>query len=115
MDLIDENPEIWTPEFREELRETMREGVRLEKEFIADCLPIAAVGLTKEEFLTYIDYIGDRRLEGVGLEPLNGPITNPLPWLAEMMDLRKESNFFESRVTDYRRAAAIKDADDDEL
>ena len=115
MDLIDENPEIWTEEFREHLRETMREAVRLEKEFIADCLPVSAVGLTQEEFLTYIDYIGDRRLEGVGLNPLNGPITNPLPWLAEMMDLRKESNFFESRVTDYRRAAAIKDASDDEL
>jgi len=115
MDLIDENPDIWTEEFREDLRNTMREAVRLEKDFIADCLPVAAVGLTKDEFLTYIDYIGDRRLEGVGLEPLNGPITNPLPWLAEMMDLRKESNFFESRVTDYRRASAIKDADDDDL
>jgi ribonucleoside-diphosphate reductase beta chain len=115
MDLIDENPEIWTDEFREDLRRTMAEAVRLEKEFIADCLPVAAVGLTKDEFLTYIDFIGDRRLEGVGLQPLNGPIVNPLPWLAEMMDLRKESNFFESRVTDYRRSAAIKEADDDEL
>lgn len=115
MDLVDENPDVWTPEFREELREMMREAVRLEKEFIADCLPVPAVGLTKEEFLTYIDYIGDRRLEGVGLEPLNGPIANPLPWLAEMMDLRKESNFFESRVTDYRRSASIKEASDDEL
>ena len=115
MDLVDENPDVWTPEFRKELREMMREAVRLEKEFIADCLPVPAVGLTKEEFLTYIDYIGDRRLEGVGLEPLNGPITNPLPWLAEMMDLRKESNFFESRVTDYRRSASIKESSDDEL
>ncbi len=115
MDLIDENPDIWTEDFREDLRETMREAVRLEKQFIADCLPVSAVGLTKEEFTTYIDFIGDRRLEGVGLEPLNGPIDNPLPWLAEMMDLRKESNFFESRVTDYRRSASIKDADDDDL
>jgi len=115
MDLVDENPEIWTEEFREDLRDTMREAVRLEKEFIADCLPVTAVGLTKEEFLRYIDFIGDRRLQDVGLRPLNGPIANPLPWLAEMMDLRKESNFFESRVTDYRKISAIKEADDDEL
>src|SRR5688572_29668176 len=114
MDLIDENPEIWTDSFREDLRDTMREAVRLEKDFIADCLPVSAVGLTKEEFLTYIDFIGDRRLEGVGLEPLNKGLLNPLPWLAEMMDLRKESNFFESRVTDYRRSASMKEADDDE-
>jgi ribonucleoside-diphosphate reductase beta chain len=115
MDLIEENKEIWTEDFREELRDTMREAVRLEKEFIADCLPVSAVGLTKDEFLTYIDYIGDRRLIDVGLAPLNGPIANPLPWLAEMMDLRKETNFFEGKVTDYRRSAAMKDADDDDL
>src|SRR6185369_3095037 len=58
IELVDENPDIWTEAFREELREAMSEAVRLEKNFIADCLPVQAVGLTKEEFLTYIDYIG---------------------------------------------------------
>ncbi|MCS7008861.1 MAG: ribonucleotide-diphosphate reductase subunit beta, partial [Chthoniobacterales bacterium] len=115
MDLVQENPDVWTPEFRQELRQTMAEAVRLEKEFIEDCLPIAAVGLTKEEFLTYIDYIGDRRLEGCGLEPLNPPIVNPLPWLAEMMDIRKEQNFFEGRVTEYQKASALTAVSDDEL
>lgn len=115
MDLIEENPDIWTEEFRSDLRQTMAEAVRLEKEFIRDCLPVAAVGLTVEEFLTYIDYIGDRRLDGVGLEPLNGPIVNPLPWLAEMMDIKKEQNFFEGRVTEYQKASALGQVDDDEL
>ncbi len=115
MDLIEENPDIWTEEFRADLRQTMAEAVRLEKEFIRDCLPVAAVGLTVEEFLTYIDYIGDRRLDGVGLEPLNGPIVNPLPWLAEMMDIKKEQNFFEGRVTEYQKASALGQVDDDEL
>ncbi|MCX7712746.1 MAG: ribonucleotide-diphosphate reductase subunit beta [Chthoniobacterales bacterium] len=115
MDLVQENPDVWTPEFRQELRQTMAEAVRLEKEFIQDCLPIAAIGLTKEEFLTYIDYIGDRRLEGCGLEPLNPPIVNPLPWLAEMMDIRKEQNFFEGRVTEYQKASALTAVSDDEL
>ena len=115
MDLVEENKDIWTPEFQEDLRETMREAVRLEKEFIRDCLPVAAVGLTAEEFLTYIDYIGDRRLEGCGLAPLNPPIVNRLPWLAEMMDLKKEQNFFEGRVTEYRKASSLHTVDDDEL
>lgn len=115
MDLIEENQDIWTEEFQEELRSTMREAVRLEKEFISDCLPVTAVGLTKEEFLTYIDYIGDRRLEGCGLEPLNGPIENPLPWLAEMMDIKKEQNFFEGRVTEYRKASSLTAVSDDDL
>jgi ribonucleoside-diphosphate reductase beta chain len=115
MDLVEENPEIWTPEFKEELRATMREAVQLEKDFIRDCLPVNAVGLAVEEFLTYIDYIADRRLEGCGLAPLNGAIKNPLPWLAEMMDIKKEQNFFEGRVTEYQKASALTDGvkDDD--
>ena len=115
MDLIEENRDIWTTEFKEELRRTMAEGIQLEKDFIKDCLPVNAVGLSIEEFLTYIDYIADRRLEGVGLTPLNPGIKNPLPWLAEMMDIKKEQNFFEGRVTEYQKASALTDGvkDDD--
>jgi len=115
IELVDENAEIWTAEFRQELRDTMAEAVRLEKEFIRDCLPVHAVGLTVDEFLIYIDYIGDRRLEGVGLAPLNPPIANPLPWMAEMMDIKKESNFFETKVTEYQKKSNLVSVSDDEL
>jgi ribonucleoside-diphosphate reductase beta chain len=115
MDLVEENREIWTAEFKEELRSTMAEAVQLEKEFIRDCLPVNAVGLAVDEFLLYIDYIADRRLEGVGLAPLSPGVKNPLPWLAEMMDIKKEQNFFEGRVTEYQKASALEVAHDDEL
>ena len=115
MDLVQENPDIWTEDFREDLRNTMKEAVRLEKNFIKDCLPVNAVGLGTEEFMDYIDYIADRRLEGVGLEPLNAGIKNPFPWLAEMMDIQKEQNFFEGRVTEYQKASALSTVSDDEL
>ncbi len=115
MDLVEENREIWTAEFKEELRQTMAEAVALEKEFIRDCLPANAVGLVIDDFLTYIDYIADRRLEGCGLTPLNPGIKNPLPWLAEMMDIKKEQNFFEGRVTEYQKSSALEVADDDDL
>jgi ribonucleoside-diphosphate reductase beta chain len=114
-DLVDENPEIWTEEFREELRSTMAEAIALEKQFIRDCLPVAAVGLTADEFGRYIDYIGDRRLVGVGLEPLHKNLENPLPWLSEMMEIKKETNFFEGRVTEYRRGIDLAGVSDDEL
>jgi ribonucleoside-diphosphate reductase beta chain len=114
-DLVDENPEIWTEDFREDLRGTMAEAIRLEKQFIRDCLPAAGVGLTVEEFCQYIDYIGDRRLVGVGLEPLHKDIVNPLPWLSEMMEIKKETNFFEGRVTEYRRGVNLAGVSDDDL
>ena len=115
MDLIAENEEIWTSGFRAELRDLMREAVSLENEFIRDCLPVNAVGLSADEFCQYIDYIADRRLEGVGLEPLNAGVSNPFPWLAEMMDIKKEQNFFEGRVTEYQKASALGQIDDNEL
>jgi ribonucleoside-diphosphate reductase beta chain len=115
MDLVEENRDVWTPEFKEELRNLMKEAVTLEKEFIADCLPMNGVGLRVEDFQTYIDYIADRRLEGVGLAPLSSGIKNPLPWLAEMMDIKKEQNFFEGRVTEYQKASSLTVAADDEL
>jgi ribonucleoside-diphosphate reductase beta chain len=117
MDLVEENPDIWTPDFRAELSGLMAEAVALEKEFIRDCLPVDSVGLRKDEFLQYIDYIADRRLEGCGLAPLNPGVKNPLPWLAEMMDVKKEQNFFEGRVTEYQKSSALQAnaVNDDEL
>jgi ribonucleoside-diphosphate reductase beta chain len=114
-ELVAETPELWTPAFREELRELMRDAVALEQAFIADCLPVEGVGLSREDFAQYIDYIADRRLEGAGLEPLHGGIDNPLPWLAELMDVRREQNFFEGRVTEYQQASALALVADEEL
>jgi ribonucleoside-diphosphate reductase beta chain len=115
MDLVEENADVWTPEFKEELRALMHEAVTLEKEFIHDCLPVNSVGLSADEFCQYIDYIADRRLEDVGLQPLKPGVENPFPWLAEMMDIKKEQNFFEGRVTEYQKASALAHVDDDEL
>ncbi|MGI8602852.1 MAG: ribonucleotide-diphosphate reductase subunit beta [Verrucomicrobiales bacterium] len=115
MDLIEENKDIWTADFRRELCALMREAVALEKDFIADCLPVSSVGLTKDEFLQYIDFIADRRLVGCGLPPLSPAIPNPLPWLAELMDIKKEENFFETKVTSYQKASALTVGSDDEL
>ena len=115
MDLVEENPDLWTPEFREELVQIMREAITLEKEFIRDCLPVNAVGLSAGEFEQYIDFIADRRLAGCGLPALNPGVKNPLPWLADLMDVRKEQNFFEGKVTDYQKASALVQTSDDDL
>ncbi len=115
INLVEENMDVWTPEFKAELTDLMREAVRLEQEFIRDCLPVSGVGLNADEFCQYIDFIADRRLEGVGLSALKPGVTNPLPWLAELMDVRKEQNFFEGRVTEYQKSSSLITADDDDL
>ena len=92
----------------------MKEAVDLEKEFIRDCLPVNAVGLSSEEFCTYIDYISDRRLNGVGLDVIHPGLENPFPWLAETID-EIEQNFFEGRVTEYQKSSSLAEVSDDEL
>lgn len=115
LDLVKENPDIWTENFKQELTDLMNEAVRLEKAFINDCLPVNAVGLSVDDFSQYIDYIRDRRLEGVGLKPNNPGVKNPFPWLAELMDIKKEQNFFEGRVTEYQKSSALVSVSDDDL
>ena len=74
-----------------------------------------AVGLNADDFVQYIRFVANRRLEGVGLPPLDPEAQNVFPWLAEMMDIQKEQNFFEGRVTEYQKASALAAVDDDEL
>lgn len=107
LDLLRENPDICTAAFRDELVQIMSEGVALEKEFIRDCLPVNAVGLTMAEFERYTDFIADRRLRGCGLPELHPGIQDPLPWLDEVIFMRKEQNFFEGKVTDYQKVASF--------
>ena len=113
--LIAENPDLWTPEFRAELVEFMREGVELEKEFVRDCLPEDGVGMTQADFLTYVEYNADRRLAGLGLPTLSTVKTNPFQWLDEVIFLRKEKNFFETRVTEYQTSGSVTNAAEDDL
>jgi len=114
-ELISENPDLWTPEFRDELVEFMREGVALEKEFVCDCLPEDGVGMTQKDFLEYVDFNADRRLAGLGLPTLSTVTTNPFPWLDEVIFLRKEKNFFETRVTEYQTGGSVQNSSEDDL
>jgi ribonucleoside-diphosphate reductase beta chain len=96
MDLVEENREIWTAEFKEELRDSCAR--RRAREGVHPRLPAREFRRPQRRpNSTYIDYIADRRLEGCGLPPLNPGVKNPLPWLAEMMDIKKEQNFFEGK------------------
>jgi ribonucleoside-diphosphate reductase beta chain len=113
--LIEENPDIWTPEFKQELTEFMREGVALEKDFVRDCLPEDTAGMQQKEFLDYVDFNADRRLNSIGLPSLSQVRDNPFLWLDEVIFLRKEKNFFETRVTEYQTSGSVKNSSEDDL
>lgn len=113
--LIYENPDIWTLAFQQELREFMREGVDLEVEFVRDCLPEGGVGISQQGAIDYVHYNADRRLISLGLDPISTVKENPFPWLDEVVFLRKEKNFFETRVTEYQTAGSGRNVSEEDL
>jgi ribonucleoside-diphosphate reductase beta chain len=102
-----ENPHLWTAEFREELRELFNKAVQLEYAYAEDTMPRGVLGLNASMFKSYLRFIANRRCQQIGLEPLFAQEDNPFPWMAEMIDLKKERNFFETRVIEYQTGGAL--------
>ena len=101
-----ENPEIWTESFQQEVIELIKKAVILEKEYAHDACPNGMLGINAEQFMEYVEYITDRRLERIDL-PKIYETKNPFPWMSQSTDLSKEKNFFESRVTEYQTAGSL--------
>jgi len=102
-----ENPHLWTAVFREEISELVRKAVELEYRYAEDTMPRGVLGLNAPMFKEYLRYIANRRCQQIGIEPLFQGANNPFPWMSEMIDLKKEKNFFETRVTEYQTGGAL--------
>lgn len=102
-----ENPHLWTDEFKEEITELFRKGVDLEYAYAEDTMPRGVLGLNAGMFKEYLRFICNRRMQQIGIAELFQGATNPFPWMSEMIDLKKEKNFFETRVTEYQTGGAL--------
>lgn len=102
-----ENPHLWTSQFREEIKALMQQAVELEYRYAEDTMPRGVLGLNAGMFKEYLRFIANRRCQQIGLDVLYPGAANPFPWMSEMMDLKKEKNFFESRVTEYQTGGAL--------
>jgi ribonucleoside-diphosphate reductase beta chain len=102
-----ENPQLWTAEFREEIKALFLKAVELEYRYAEDTMPRGVLGLNAPMFKGYLRFIANRRAVQIGLDPLFPNEENPFPWMSEMIDLKKERNFFETRVTEYQTGGAL--------
>ena len=102
----EEQPELWTPEFQEHIIDLVRKAVVLEYTFAQEVFPRGIFGMNAQGFQEYIQYIADRRLRSIGLAQQYGN-ANPFPWMSEAVDLSKEKNFFETRVTEYQTGGTL--------
>ena len=102
-----ENPHLWTEEFKEEVTQMILEGTALEIEYARDTMPRGVLGMNAAMMEDYLHFIANRRLTQLGLTEQFPGATNPFPWMSEIMDLRKEKNFFETRVIEYQTGGAL--------
>lgn len=102
-----ENPHLWTAQFKEELKALFLKAVELEYQYAEDTMPRGVLGLNAPMFKGYLRYIANRRAQQIGLDPMFANEENPFPWMSEMIDLKKERNFFETRVIEYQTGGAL--------
>jgi ribonucleoside-diphosphate reductase beta chain len=103
-----ENPHLWTESFQAEIIDLLKQAVDLEYRYAVDTMPRGVLGLNAGMFKDYIQYIANRRCQQIGLPEQWPGAVNPFPWMSEVLDLKKEKNFFETRVTEYQSGGALQ-------
>ncbi|RJQ72254.1 ribonucleotide-diphosphate reductase subunit beta [Pseudonocardiaceae bacterium YIM PH 21723] len=102
-----ENPHLWSAAFQEEVRQMLTEACELEVAYGRDTMPNGILGLNAQLCEQYMHFITNRRCAQLGLAPVFAEVDNPFPWMSELMDLKKEKNFFETRVIEYQNGGAL--------
>ena len=102
-----ENPTLWDDQMRHEAAQMILEGTELEIQYARATMPRGILGMNASMMEEYLQIIANRRLVQIGLEEEFVGATNPFPWMSEIMDLRKEKNFFETRVIEYQTGGAL--------
>ena len=106
--IINENPHIWDDEMRKRASDMIVEGTELEIEYARDTMPRGVLGMNAKTMEEYLKYVCNRRLTQINLPEAYPGADNPFPWMSEIMDLRKEKNFFETRVIEYQVGGSLK-------
>ena len=102
-----ENPHLWDDDMKDLAAQMILEGTALEIEYARDTMPRGVLGMNANMMAEYLQFIANRRLAQIGLPEQFPGAKNPFPWMSEIMDLKKEKNFFETRVTEYQTGGAL--------
>ncbi len=103
---IRDEQSVWTADFEAEVEELVREAVELEQRYAEAACPDDVLGMSSEQFAEYVEYVADRRLQQLRMDPVYDA-ENPFPWMSEQVDLGREVNFFEGTVTEYQDAGSL--------
>ncbi|MGB0957750.1 MAG: ribonucleotide-diphosphate reductase subunit beta, partial [Litorivicinus sp.] len=105
--IISENPGIWDAQMKADARQLILEGLYLEVLYARDTMPTGVLGMNAAMMEEYLQFIANRRLTQIGLSEEFPAVNNPFPWMSEIIDMKKEKNFFETRVVEYQVGGAL--------
>ena len=92
------------------IRDIISECVDVERQFVAEALPVALIGMNADQMCQYVEFVADSLCVALGLSKVFGS-ANPFDWM-ETIALSGKTNFFEARVTEYAKAGVSAEADD---
>jgi ribonucleoside-diphosphate reductase beta chain len=84
------------------------DAVEIEKEFVTDALPVKLIGMNAKLMTQYIEFVADRLLIELNLNKVYNA-KNPFDFM-EMISLEGKTNFFENRVSEYKKAGVTSDS-----
>lgn len=96
-----ERPGLFDETFAQQVAEMIREAVDCEISFAEDTLGMGVTGLSIQGMREYLEYVADRRLAALQLPPIYRS-RNPFAFM-ELQDVQELTNFFERRVSAYRK------------
>lgn len=87
---------------QEQVHSIIRDAVCCEHEFVTDALPVSLIGMNSKLMCQYIEFVADRLLTSLGYAKIYNS-ANPFDFM-EMISLQGKTNFFEKRVSEYKKA-----------
>ncbi len=95
---------------QERIHEIIKDAVMNEHEFVTDALPVSLIGMNAKLMCQYIEFVADRLLESLGYPKIYNS-TNPFDFM-EQISLQGKTNFFEKRVSEYKKASVGQSKED---
>ena len=100
-------PECMTDSFKDAISRLMETTIGMERDYIVYCLPNPILGYNTSDHVETAKWYANLRMHAIGLDPVYTGVEHKFPWMAEMTNIRKETNFFEKRPTEYRTGGAL--------
>ena len=95
---------------QERIMQILSEALEIEREFITESLPVNLIGMNSKLMSEYLEFVTDHLLETLNCPKVYNT-ANPFDFM-DMISLEGKTNFFEKRVSEYKKAGVGEEQSD---